>query len=270
MTDSAPTAAIQIPLLPMRRRRARLVAALLSHGPAAVLLLSTGSAALRSTPFPHGAALALAVFATVAGALQAYVLVQEVRESRHLDARARAFRRDTGGGADEDSDTHAAHGHEAGGSGFHVPSLVLSLVYAAETWVHWSESGHITRPYVFGAVAFGLLGVGGMRWLMQRKANRSSLVVDATGIRLTRPRHRVEQLRFAEIAGITFAGTMVRVDGAAEHTGFALDTAAFDHGRDIVSRLRDAVTTFGHARLLAAGAPADSETVDAGAPPLPS
>ena len=251
MSDSA--AAIQIHLAPIRQRRARLLSALVSHGPVAVLLLGTGLSSLRATPSPDGAALALAIVATIAGAAQAYVLVQEVRESRHLESTAREYRRDVAAGLTDGEDASHMHGHETEAR-WHFPSLVLSLVYAAETWVHWHESGHVTRPFVIGAVAFAVFGLGGFSWVRRRKARRSALTVDRSGIRLTRPRRPVQWVAWDTVRAVSVSGSVLTIH-ASEGQGIALETAHFDNARAVISQTRSAFAHFGQTHLLSSAEP---------------
>ncbi len=238
--------AVRIPLAPIRQRRVRLINALVSHGPAAILLLRTGISLLRGTPFPSGAELALAVIATLAGAWQAMVLIGEIRESGHLEIAAQRLRKTDLVPTGAPASTGAAHspGHHGETDAIlHVPSLALALVYAAECWLHWHETGHVTRPYVLGAVMFALIGFGGMRFIQRRRAAASALTIDQEGIAMRRPRQGRQFITWGSVGAIEYSPTSIRVmhtNGSALH----LDAAEYDHGYEVLQQVKSAIAKF--------------------------
>jgi hypothetical protein len=255
---------VLIPLAPKNVRRVRLINALTSHGPAALLLLQTGLTRLRAEPLPHGAELALAVVATLAGGWQALVLLQEIRESRHLERAARQLHRpETGAdaGAASDSPSHDETSHDASDPILHVPSLALALVYAAECWVHWHETGHVTRPYVFGAVAFAAFGFGGMQFIMKRRRAASSITLDAAGVTLRRLRRKPQHIAWPDVASIERTPTSLRMI-ALQGTSLHIDATRYDHAEDVLRALDRAVARF---RDVSTPAP----TAAVSAPPYP-
>jgi Bacterial PH domain len=244
--------AIHIPLAPMRQRRAKLLNAVISHGPAAALLLQHGLSRLSGRPFPVGVELAVALLASVAGAWQALVLLREVRESRHHELAARAVR--LGDGPEVSSEAAPAEALGAARSDdheslVHGPSMALALVYVAEVALHVHETGHIVRPYVLGAISFAVLGLGGMRAIARRRRGAHGLTIDSQGVTLRRPRRGTQHFAWPAVSSIERSSRAVRVvhQNGSE---LVIDAAEHDHGLDVVRRTRLALDRFAPMQLV--------------------
>jgi hypothetical protein len=149
------SATATIPLRLARVRRAALLNALVGHGPPAFVLTAAGLGRLWAGA--TGPALALALAEAAAGLWQATVLVQEARESHHIERSRRlnrgAVAEERAGGAHAPDDSH--------GGRYSTPHLATGVLLAVEVWHHWHETGHVTRPFVLGALVFLAFGLGG-------------------------------------------------------------------------------------------------------------
>ena len=170
------SATATIPLRLARVRRAALLNALVGHGPPAFVLTAAGLGRLWAGA--TGPALALALAEAAAGLWQATVLVQEARESHHIERSRRlnrgAVAEERAGGAHAPDDSH--------GGRYSTPHLATGVLLAVEVWHHWHETGHVTRPFVLGALVFLAFGLGGYAALRRRMRRRMALVVDTEGI----------------------------------------------------------------------------------------
>ncbi len=250
--------AVHVPLRPARVRRAQLLHALSTHGPAAAVLVGAGLRRLDGGA--RGTALALAVAEVLVGLWQGVVLARELRESSHLERAARAARR----GDAIDHATADAHGARR----LHLGALTTAVLLAVETWHHWHDTGHVTRPWVLGALAFLALGLGGHRWIATRTTRLRRLTLDAQGVELrTGPLVR-RRVAWRDVVRVDASPTRLRferTDGGA----LVFDAADYDDGLAALRRARAALAHTAPERLRAAGPDPRPTAVSAEAPASP-
>ncbi|MGH9407863.1 MAG: hypothetical protein ACRD1V_00255 [Vicinamibacterales bacterium] len=212
---------VVVPLRSHRQQRAALVQKLQHAVPGGVLLIAGAQALAES---PHGAALALAVFALVSSVLLLGHVARDVRRNRHLLHRS-----------------PQAHARHAEHHGIEWADIFAAAVILAEGFEHRMHGGHhFPRPAILMAAILVVAGVFHGR-ILHLAEGRHALKITETGLSVGgRPfRHRRLHATWSELASIDVgnrwavisarSGRVRKLDlkdlDGAEHVRAALEAA---------------------------------------------